>query len=67
MSLQTLVQTVNHFENLLVLGRGKNLEIKKISNRKEAYKNHKLRKSRLKIKKYKNKFAFDVYVVIDCV
>jgi len=51
----------------LVLGRGKNLEIKKISNRKEAYKNHQLRKSRLKIKKYKNKFAFDVYVVIDCV
>ena len=60
MSLQTLVQTVNPFENLLVLGRGKNLEIKKISNRKEAYKNRQLRKSRLKIKKYKNKFAFDV-------
>ena len=67
MSLQTLVQTVNLFENLLVLGGGKHLEIKKISNRKEAYKNHQLRKSRLKIKKYKNKFAFDVYVVIDCV
>ena len=67
MSLQTLVQTVNPFENLLVLGGGKNLEIKKISNRKEAYKNHQLRKSTLKIKKYKNKFAFDVYVVIDCV
>ena len=42
-------------------------KIKKISNRKASYKNQQLRRPREKIKKYKDKFAFDVQVVIDCV
>ena len=33
-------------------------KIKIILNHKEEYRNHQLRRSRLKIKKYKNKFAF---------
>ena len=35
-------------------------KIKIILNHKEEYRNHQLRRSRLKIKKYKNKFALDV-------
>ena len=33
-------------------------KIKIILNHKEEYRNHQLRRPRLKIKKYKNKFAF---------